>query len=151
MEDLLFRLFMLFIMGVVFIGLPFLGIFGYFHLYQHREKWCEKCNTWERMRRETGSIAGWLCLKCGWINQLGRIGCPSCGWYELYEKNLISRRGPFWKFEKEEIDLFYGIKTTYLAYEDRVRCPRHGVFTRYLPADVVDMYENEQYDEYWEG
>src|SRR5688500_7941568 len=60
-------------------------------------KWCERCNSWQKMKRRSGEIDGWNCPNCKWTNQKTLGSCPSCGWYQRYENRTVSHRGPFHK------------------------------------------------------
>lgn len=113
-------------------------------------KWCEKCNSWQKMKRRYGAIVGWDCPTCNWTNQQFLGSCPHCGWQPRYEEDrIISRRGPFQKIDREDVNLFYGVQTKYMAYELQINCPKHGIYTSYIPADMFEYsrHDDEYYDE----
>ena len=136
--------------AIVFIGGGIFIFASIYNSYMYKIKWCEKCNTWEKMERLSGNISGWTCPKCKWIVQDNPYGCPSCGWYGKYENGLISRRGPFRKEDKELVNPMWGWKTVYMAFEERIRCPKHGEFVVYIPAKFYksnDRYDEDYYSE----
>lgn len=116
------------IIGIVYLSETVVG----------KMMWCEKCNSWEKMKMKSGEISGWNCPSCDWINQKQLGSCPTCNWYEKYEIKTVSHRGPFKKVDSQNIDMFYAVDTTYYAYEEKIECPKHGVFTAYIPVDVYE-------------
>jgi hypothetical protein len=132
---------------LVFAGLIIIGI-GLINSYNNKEKWCEKCNTWQRMSRMSGQITGWNCPNCKWINQEKYGSCPTCGWYGRYENGTISRRGPFRKIDRTPVTPFWGVQEEYWAYEEKIMCPKHDIFTAYIPASANQTSYQEQYDDY---
>jgi hypothetical protein len=144
----------LFVAGVFYFGREIIN------WYNFKIVWCEKCNTWQKMSRMSGQIVGWSCPRCNWINQQKNGACPTCGWYGKYENGVVSRRGPFRKVDRTPVTPFWGIQEVYWAYEVKLKCPKHGVFTACIPAysyenhnqvhldDFEDQYdENLYYDE----
>jgi hypothetical protein len=112
--------------------------------------WCEKCNSWSKMKFKPGQINGYVCLNCNWLNQGGVLGsCPTCGWHEKYENRTVSHQGPFRKIDRTDINLFYGVQTEHWIYEEKINCPKHGVFTALIPVDVYERSgrNNNNYDE----
>jgi len=142
----------------VAIVVVIVGIGNLYSMFVGQIMWCEKCNTWQKMILQTGQINGWVCPKCNWLNQRGHMlgTCPTCGWYQKYESRTVSHRGPFRKVERKDINLFYGIQTEYWVYEEKINCPKHGVFTALIPVNVYqnsqansqDDYEEDDYDDY---
>jgi hypothetical protein len=144
---------LLFFVGAIFIG------FALIQAYNFKEKWCEKCNTWQKMSRMSGQIAGWSCSKCRWINQEKYGACPTCGWYGKFVNGTVSRRGPFRKVDRTPVTTFWGVQEEYWAYEEHIKCPKHGLFTAYLPVDAYqtsyqhrqESYYDEQYEDQYYG
>jgi hypothetical protein len=143
--DILSNLVCAFIPLLLFIGVIF-AAFWLIDLYNHQEKWCEKCNTWQTMSRLSGQISGWKCGKCQWINQEKYGACPTCGWYGKFANGTISRRGPFRKVDRTPVTPFWGVQEEYMAYEEKIKCPKHGIFTAYVPANTYQSSRHSQPD-----
>jgi hypothetical protein len=130
------------------MGLILFGTIAFINHYYNQEKWCEKCNTWQRMSRRFGQIEGWDCPKCKWTSQAKVGTCPRCGWYGKYANGTVSRRGPFKKVDRTPITPFYGVQEEYSAYEEKIKCPKHGIFTAYIPVDEYQSAYHHQQDDY---
>lgn len=138
--------------GTLLVPIVVVGVIIFFVYFTstHQEKWCESCNTWQKMKWLRGNIIGWECSKCRWINQNNIGACPSCGWYGKYTSGTISRRGPFVKTDREAITPFWGVQEKYLVYEERIQCPKHGVFVSFIPVNAYGSkgqgYSNDDDD-----
>lgn len=132
---------------IIVLGLIIAGVIYFSQSVIGKVMWCEKCNSWEKMTLTSGQIKGWVCPKCNWINQQTLGCCPTCNWYQRYENRTVSHRGPFRKVDRTPVTLFWGIQEEYWVYEDEIDCPKHGVFTAYIPADVYNNSRRNDYEE----
>lgn len=124
------------IVGVIYISQTVVG----------KIMWCEKCNSWPNMKMQSGQISGWVCPACKWINQQLSGSCPTCNWHQKYENRTVSHRGPFRKVDRTPVTPFWGAQEEYWAYEEKIQCPKHGIFTVYIPADVYNNSRQSNYD-----
>ncbi|HNK63009.1 MAG TPA: hypothetical protein PLE14_03105 [Anaerolineales bacterium] len=146
----LFSALLCFVPPLVFVGIIGFAIYKFVDAQNNQIKWCEKCNSWQKMKRRIGEVEGWDCPNCRWTNQNSLGACPTCGWHQRYENRTVSHRGPFRKIDRTPVTPFWGVQEEYWAYEERIQCPKHGIFTAYIPVDAYQnshANSNEDYDD----
>ncbi len=136
-------------MECIFVLALVIGAVIYFYQTQiGKMAWCENCNKWSQMTMQTAPIKGYICPNCKWINQEKYGACPTCGWYGKYQNGTLSRRGPFKKVDRTPVTPFWGVQEEYWAYEVRIQCPKHGIFTAYIPVDAYQTVQRPQQKDY---